>query len=199
MLMNIVDPEYGMFTWPCAPVLGQFVLHYREKCIGKNVLEIGAGTALPGIIAAKLGANVILTDAGRFRQCQENSMKSCRLNNVVDKVRIIPLTWGDFTPSLLDLPKIDIILGSDCFYSPSDFEDILVTIAYIMERNPSCVFWSTYQVRSCSWSIEDLLDKWGLTCTHIPLCMFGGNKENIGGHDMSNKHTIQMLEIKKSS
>ena len=83
--------------------------------------QIGAGTALPGIIAAKLGANVILTDAGHFPQCQENAMKSCRLNNVVDKVRIIPLTWGDFTPSLLDLPKVDIILGSDCFYSPSGF------------------------------------------------------------------------------
>ena len=31
----------------------------------------------------------------------------------------MPLTWGDFTPELFDLPKIDIILGSDCFYSPT--------------------------------------------------------------------------------
>ena len=54
-------------------------------------------------------------------------------------------------------------------------------------------------VFSSSWSIEDLLEKWKLTCTHIPLCMFGGDKDNIGDHDMSNKHTIQMLEIRKSS
>ena len=82
-------------------------------------LQIGAGTALPGIIAAKLGANVTLTDASHFPQCQKNAMKSCRLNNVVDRVSIIPLTWGDFTPSLMELPNIDIILGSDCFYNPS--------------------------------------------------------------------------------
>ena len=29
-----------MFTWPCAPVLGQFILHNKEMCIGKNVLEV---------------------------------------------------------------------------------------------------------------------------------------------------------------
>lgn len=29
--------------------------------------------------------------------------------------------------------------------------------------------------------------------------MFGGDKDNIGDNDMPNKHTIQMLEIRKSS
>ena len=41
------------------------------------------------------------------------------MNDIEDKVAIMPLTWGDFTPELFDLPKIDIILGSDCFYSPA--------------------------------------------------------------------------------
>ena len=26
------------------------------------------------------------------------------------------ITWGQFTPNLFKLPKVDIILGSDCFY-----------------------------------------------------------------------------------
>lgn len=80
--------------------------------------KLGAGTALPGIIAAKFGANVILSDAGHFPKCLANAVKSCRLNNINKRVRAVPLTWGDFTPALLDLPSIDIIISSDCFYNP---------------------------------------------------------------------------------
>ena len=40
--LQIVDPEYGMFTWPCAPVLAQFIWKNRSKVAGKNVLEVFA-------------------------------------------------------------------------------------------------------------------------------------------------------------
>lgn len=29
---------------------------------------------------------------------------------------MIGITWGRFNEALLDLPSVDIILGSDCFY-----------------------------------------------------------------------------------
>ncbi|XP_065055145.1 histone-arginine methyltransferase METTL23-like isoform X1 [Rhopilema esculentum] len=193
---ELVDPEYGMFTWPSAPVLGQFILKHEHECHGKNVLELGAGTALPGIVAAKCGANVILSDSSKFPKCQENALKSCISNNVESRIIQVPLTWGEFTPELLDLPKLDVILGSDCFYNPNDFEDIIVTIAFLMEKNPNCVFWCTYQVRSSNWTIENILKKWKLKCTHINLSSFGGDQENLGGHEISQKHAIQMLEIK---
>ena len=40
--LQIVDPEYGMFTWPCAPVLAQFIWKNRRKVAGRNVLEVFA-------------------------------------------------------------------------------------------------------------------------------------------------------------
>lgn len=37
----------------------------------------------------------------------------------------------------------------DCFISPNytDFEDILTTIYFLLEKNPQAQFWTTYQVR----------------------------------------------------
>ena len=44
--------------------------------------QLGAGTALPGIVAAKVGANVTLSDAEFHTNCLENSLESCKQNDV---------------------------------------------------------------------------------------------------------------------
>ena len=77
--------------------------------------QLGAGTALPGVLAAKLGATVTLSDAVHLPKCVENCRKSCLANGIED-VNIIGLTWGQFNYDLLNLKQVDYILGSDCFY-----------------------------------------------------------------------------------
>ena len=52
---------------------------------------------------------------------------------------------------------------------------------------------------SSSRSIEDLLKKWGLKGAQIPLEDFNADHGNIGGSNISDLHTIQMLEIKSQS
>ncbi|KAF9134461.1 Methyltransferase-like protein 23 [Mortierella sp. 14UC] len=59
--------------------------------------------------------------------------------------------------------KIDLILGSDTFYNPPDFEPLLATVSFIINRhNPDCVFLTSYQNRSAKRNIDHLLEKWGL-------------------------------------
>ena len=77
--------------------------------------QIGSGTALSGVVAAKCGAQVILSDSALFPKCLDNCHESCHANDLTD-VKVIPLTWGLITPTLLQLPAVDFILGSDCFY-----------------------------------------------------------------------------------
>jgi len=33
------------------------------------------------------------------------------------------------------------------FCDVSDFEPIIATVAYLIDKNPQCQFWTTYQVR----------------------------------------------------
>lgn len=72
---------------------------------------------MPGVVAALCGANVTLTDGEQFPNCLENCRKTCAANGLAS-VDTVAITWGSFSKALLELPKFDFILGSDCFYDP---------------------------------------------------------------------------------
>ncbi|XP_045691762.1 probable methyltransferase-like protein 23 isoform X1 [Phyllostomus hastatus] len=183
-----------MYVWPCAVVLAQYLWFHRRSLPGKALLEIGAGVSLPGIVAAKCGAEVILSDSCELPHCLEICQQSCRLNSL-PQVRVLGLTWGHLSQDLLALPPQDIILASDVFFEPEDFEDILTTVYFLMQKNPKVQLWSTYQVRSADWSLEALLYKWDMKCVHIPLASFDADKEDIAESALPGRHTIEMLVI----
>nr|XP_027327234.2 methyltransferase-like protein 23 isoform X2 [Anas platyrhynchos] len=143
---EVPDRRYGLYVWPCAAVLAQFVWSRRGALPGRRVLELGAGVSLPGIVAAKCGAEVLLSDSEELPQCLENCRRSC-LMNALPHVPVLGITWGRMSPQLLSLPPVDVILGSDVFFDPKDFEDILTTVYFLLEKNPQAQFWTTYQVR----------------------------------------------------
>ncbi|KAM6403551.1 LOW QUALITY PROTEIN: histone-arginine methyltransferase METTL23 [Rhynochetos jubatus] len=196
-VLQVLDSQYGMYVWPCAAVLAQYVWAQRRALPGKRVLEIGAGVSLPGVVAAKCGAEVLLSDSEELPQCLRNCRRSCLLNDL-PHVPVLGLTWGRVSPELLALTPVDIILGSDVFFDPKDFEDILTTIYFLLEKNPCAQFWTAYQVRSADWSIEALLCKWKLRSIHIPLRSFGADREHLAGSPLPGRHTIEMMIISLS-
>ncbi|XP_061557343.1 methyltransferase-like protein 23 isoform X2 [Phycodurus eques] len=144
---EVLDAQYGMYVWPSAVVLAQYIWSRRADVKDKTVLELGAGVSLPGVLASRCGAKVILSDAADSPACLENCRRSCEANGLCD-VLTLPLTWGEISPRLLQLPRLHLILASDVFYEPRDFEDILVTVAFLLRKNPNAQFWMTYQERS---------------------------------------------------
>ncbi|KAG7504768.1 hypothetical protein JOB18_016546 [Solea senegalensis] len=185
---EVLDPQYGMYVWPCAVVLARYLWTQREELTHKSVLELGAGVSLPGVVAALCGAQVILSDNARIPLCLENCRRSCEVNGLSDVV-VIGLTWGEISPDLVLLPKLDIILGSDVFYEPQDFEDVLVTVAFLLRKNPSAQFWTTYQERSADWSIEVLLHRWQLQCVEVHV-------EDCAADECSpDRHSVHMMMI----
>ncbi|XP_060594185.1 histone-arginine methyltransferase METTL23-like [Ruditapes philippinarum] len=189
-----LDADYGMYTWPSAPTLAQYIWHNREQFRGKTVLEIGAGTALPGIVAAKCGAVVHLSDSESLLNCSNNSLKSCIANGLND-IKVHAITWGLFGTDVLQLPSLDIIIASDCFYDTKDFEDIISTVAFLLERNRGSEFLFTYQERSSSRTIEHLLDQWNLNGSQIHLSDFNADKPCLAGSELPGNHTIHMFKL----
>lgn len=124
-----------MYVWPCAVVLAQYLWSHKEQLRGRTVLEVrqpylcdvtgtdsrlsqlGAGVSLPGVVAARCGSKVILSDRAEASSCLENCRRSCWANGVQD-VLVLGLTWGDLSPDVVLLPQLDLILGSDVFYDP---------------------------------------------------------------------------------
>ena len=189
---------YSFYTWPCAPILAWYLWEHRAERPGKNIIELGAGTALPGVVAAKCGATVNLTDSAVLPKSLQHIKHCCELNNLNNsQVRVTGLSWGLFLTSTFDLGPIDLIIGSDCFYDPSVFEDIIVTVSYLLDCNPQARFLCVYQERSADWSIEHLLQKWNLRCEHIPINTLG-KESGIDINELMHDHTIHLLEITKN-
>lgn len=191
---EVLDSQYGMYVWPCAVVLAQYLWTQREELRDRTVLELGAGVSLPGVVAARCGAKLILSDDAKKPLCLENCKRSCEANGVTD-VLVVGLTWGEVSPDLVLLPKLDIILGSDVFYEPGEFEDVLVTVAFLLRKNPTAQFWTTYQERSADWSIEALLHRWKLNCVEVKLESFNADKSQLAGSTLPGRHIIQMMII----
>lgn len=196
IIPEIVHPQYGMYTWPSAPVLAQYIWHHRRDMKGKIILELGAGTALPAIVAAKCQAEVVVSDTSRLPSCLEHCKNCCLANGLAD-IKVIGITWGTFGPELLSLKHLNYVIASDCFYDYQDFENIIATVALLLDRNPGCQFLFSYQVRSTNWIISDFLSKWNLSCNNIPLAFFGADSPHLATSNLPGRHTIQMLRVVK--
>ncbi|KAL2905936.1 Methyltransferase-like protein 23 [Bienertia sinuspersici] len=187
--------EYGMFVWPCSVVLAEYVWQQRSRFSGTSVIELGAGTSLPGLVAAKVGADVTLTDeskrvevGGLILFVLENIRSVCDLNKLSCKV--MGLTWGIWDAQIFDLHP-QILLGADVLYDTSAFDDLFSTVAFLLQSNPGSVFITTYHNRSGHHLIEFLMVKWGLKCIKLLDAfsfMPSGKASGLGGN-------IQLAEI----
>lgn len=159
-----IKEEYGLFVWPCSIILAEYVWQQRSRFSGANVVELGAGTSLPGLVAAKLGAHVTLTDDSSRPQVLANMSRLCDENNV--KCEVLGLTWGVWDEPIFSLCP-DIILGADVLYDASAFEDLFATLTFLLQRSPSSIFLTAYHNRSGHHLIEFLMVKWGLKCVKL--------------------------------
>lgn len=170
--------------------------------MNKRILEIGCGTALPGILAAKFGAEVILSDSCTLPNSIKHIHRCCRANGLEPgkDIDVIGLTWGILLKSTFDIGPIDYIIAADCFYDPTVFEDILVTVSFLLNAASSDTspikFLFTYQERSADWSIDHLLQKWNLQCSNVSL-KHVDKLCPIEIDHLMNGHTIRLLEITK--
>lgn len=192
----MLQAGYSFYTWPSSQILATFLWNRRASLRDKRVLEIGSGTSLPGILSAKCGARVILSDCAKLPKTLNHIKRCCGLNklSVDTDIIVIGLTWGLLLDDIFNIGPLDLIIGSDCFYDPSVFEDILVTISFLLERNPNCKFIFSYQERSSDWCLENLLKKWDLKCSNIILEQ-QDNTNLLDPLTGSGNHIIHLFEI----
>ncbi|HEX6041553.1 class I SAM-dependent methyltransferase [Longimicrobium sp.] len=108
---------YGVVLWPAAIALAHEVAARAEALRGARVLELGAGTGLPGIVAASLGARVVQTDR------QELAMSVCRRNGERNGAPPIEYRLVDWT-AWDDGVRYDVIMGSDILYGEGMHGDL---------------------------------------------------------------------------
>ena len=99
---------YWAYDWGGGLALARHILNHPQLVAGRTVLDLGAGSGIVGIAAAKSGAkSVIAADIDRY------AVAAIGLNAAANGVTISTF-FGDLTAG--SPPEVDVVLVGDLFY-----------------------------------------------------------------------------------
>jgi predicted nicotinamide N-methyase len=103
-----LPPPYWAFAWAGGQALARHILDHAGKVAGKRVIDIGAGSGIAAIAAAKAGAReVVAADIDAL------AVAAMGLNASANAVAIVATT-DDWLS--IDAPQSEIVLVGDLFY-----------------------------------------------------------------------------------
>lgn len=144
----------GSWIWESALVLAEWMtikgqLHFPFQ--GNTVIELGAGTGLPGLTAALLGANrVVLTDVETLLP---GLLKNVEANGLGDRVEVRQLLWGsDESLNELGRGEFDLVLMSDVFFDTDETARLAKTLKRMCREGTR--IWAASELRP--WTVECL-------------------------------------------
>ncbi len=112
---------YWAYYWLGGLALARFVLDRPEVVAGRRVLDLGCGSGLVAIAAAKAGAAAVLAaDIDRY------AVAATQVNADANGV-VVEAVHGDLTEGRV--PAVDLILAGDVFYDPEPAARVMPFLA----------------------------------------------------------------------
>jgi len=102
------QPPYWAYAWAGGAVLARYTLDWPSTVAGRRVLDLGAGSGLVGIAAAKAGASEVIA-----AEIDRNGIVALGLNAAANGVAIT-IVGEDITAG--PPPAVDLVLAGDVFY-----------------------------------------------------------------------------------
>uniref|UniRef100_A0A3Q3VRA2 Uncharacterized protein n=1 Tax=Mola mola TaxID=94237 RepID=A0A3Q3VRA2_MOLML len=129
-------------VWEAALHLCRYVGEQPVELRGKRAIELGAGTGVVGILAARLGAHVTLTDLPlALPQLQANVSANKPSSGWPSTLPIVlPLSWGEDHSNFSS--EWDLALGADIIYLPETYPLLVETLAHLC-KNSAVVYLSS--------------------------------------------------------
>jgi predicted nicotinamide N-methyase len=111
---------YWARPWPSGLTLADH-LKDNPPSAGITVLELGCGLALPSVVAAKAGADVLATDGST--DAVAFAAHVLALNEVEGEVAHVD--WAEHSEQLVDRGPFDLVLAADVLYTGANVEAAL--------------------------------------------------------------------------
>ncbi|MER9846226.1 50S ribosomal protein L11 methyltransferase [Mesorhizobium sp. M0106] len=103
------EPPYWAYVWAGGAVLARYIFDRPETVAGRRVLDLGAGSGLVGIAAAKAGASAVIA-----AEIDHNGVVALGLNATANGVAIM-IIGEDITSG--PPPPVDVVVVGDLFYA----------------------------------------------------------------------------------
>ncbi|HEY0122395.1 MAG TPA: 50S ribosomal protein L11 methyltransferase [Rhizobium sp.] len=154
---------YWAHYWGGGLVLARYLLDRPEVVAGRRVLDLGAGSGIVGIAAAKAGAvKVIAADV------DPHAIAAMELNAAINGVAILPVL-ADLTTG--EPPAADIVCVGDLFYEAALAERVTIFLDRCLERGMEVLIgdpWRAHLPRSrlhllAEYAVTDFGDVAGST------------------------------------
>lgn len=111
---GLTEDKLGLKTWGSSLMLANRLVKEAEDIIVSPVLELGAGTGLCGMVAARLGYKVILTDLPDIVDNLKENISANMLEG--DNIAAEVLDWTDPAPFNGKQLQFPCIMASDPVY-----------------------------------------------------------------------------------
>ena len=129
--------QTGQVVWNAGALLAEHMATRLPEGFfkGKHVLELGCGTGLPGIVAARLGASrLVLTDGTPEVIARAELNAAANLKGMPVAVSSQQLLWGEVTGKDL-AGKFDVLIASDVLYQSSGWRPLAQTVGELLAPN----------------------------------------------------------------
>jgi predicted nicotinamide N-methyase len=115
-----LPPPYWAFAWAGGQALSRYVLDHADRIAGRNVIDIGAGSGIGAIAAAKAGACDV-----RAADIDAIAVTAIALNAAANDVTVAATT-DDWL--IGDPPPADVVLVGDLFYERELAEKVMAFV-----------------------------------------------------------------------
>lgn len=153
-LAGDAEVPYWAVLWESSIALSGWLVEHPDIVAGKDILELGAGLGLCGMVARQLGARVVQTD--NHQPALDVSAENARRNGIDVPDQFLG-DWRDWTHDRL----YDVVIGSDIVYERPVHEVLLP----LFRRNlkPGGLLLLADPFRETGWEMAEKLEKSGWT------------------------------------
>lgn len=128
--LSIVDGGIGCALWDASIILSRWIKDNPDYFKDKEVIELGAGAGLPGIVCSKHAKFVYLTDY--LENVISNMEYNIKLNQREENCKALMLDWTNLKDVPLKEQSFDIIIGSELTYTGD--EKIIKALCIVIDK-----------------------------------------------------------------
>jgi len=197
--VSLMSGGFGAAVWDAAIIMARWIYDHPKMFEGKFVHELGCGVGLPGLVAARYCDKLVFSDylpgvlenmhhnigINTNLEFDEESDEEDRVESrkrkekIIATVSVADLNWDDVSDtcsgSSVDIPKADILIGSELTYSPKSVAELIKTADRYLK--PDGIFYEILSTdRDGVGLFVDLIKQagWIVTISTVPESILSG-------------------------